>query len=43
MTGGTLFKIVYAGKFKTVKEAESFQLILNKKYGLKGIITRLPE
>jgi outer membrane protein assembly factor BamD (BamD/ComL family) len=42
MTGGTLFKIVYAGKFKTVKEAEDFQVILNRKYGIKGLITRLP-
>jgi hypothetical protein len=42
MAGGTLFKVVYTGKFRTIAEAESFQLILNKKYGLKGIVTRLP-
>jgi hypothetical protein len=37
--GGTIFKIVYAGRFNTKKEAENFQAILNKQYGLKGIIT----
>lgn len=41
--GGTVFKIVFTGRFKTRREAESFQLILNRNYGLKGIITNYEE
>jgi hypothetical protein len=41
--GGTLFKIVYTGRFRTRSEAESFQAILNEEYGLKGIITSYQE
>lgn len=41
--GGTVFKIVFTGRFKTRREAESFQLILNRNYGLKGIITDYQE
>jgi len=43
VVGGTVFKIVYAGRFRTRTEAESFQVILDRKYGLKGIITGLGE
>jgi hypothetical protein len=43
MVGGTLFKVVFAGKFKSVAEAEKFQLVLNKRYGIKGIIIKLPK
>lgn len=41
VVGGTIFKVVFAGRFKTVTEAENFQIVLNRKYGLKGIVTKL--
>jgi hypothetical protein len=41
--GGTIFKIVFAGRFKTRSEAESFQLIINREYGLKGIVAKYQE
>jgi hypothetical protein len=43
MVGGSVFKIVYTGRFKSRLEAEDFQVVLNKNYGLKGIITNYPE
>jgi hypothetical protein len=43
IVGGTVFKIVYAGRFNTAAETENFQQVLNKRYGIKGIISRLPE
>lgn len=41
IVGGTIFKVVFAGRFKTMTEAENFQIVLNRKYGLKGIVTKL--
>lgn len=41
IVGGTVFKVVFTGRFKTMTEAENFQIVLNRKYGLKGIVTKL--
>lgn len=39
--GGSLFHIVYVGKFKTNEEAKSFLSIINSKFNLQGWVVKL--
>ena len=38
LVGGTMFHVVYVGKFVTENDAEGFLQVINKKYGLSGRI-----
>lgn len=39
LVGGTMFHVVYVGKFLTENDAESFLQVINEKYKLSGRIT----
>lgn len=40
---GTVFHVVYVGKFITEEEAESFLVTVNKKFDLNGRVTEIPK
>ena len=43
VVGGTMFHVVYAGKFEKIEDAESFLQVVNSKYKVNGSIVSIPS